>query len=33
VRANVDETLSVAKQWLRQDELPELKLILKELLE
>lgn len=32
VRAHVDETLSVAQQWLRQDDLPELKLILKKLL-
>jgi hypothetical protein len=30
VRAQVDETLAVAQQWLRAGELPELKLILKE---
>ncbi|MDP1547478.1 MAG: glycosyltransferase family 2 protein [Anaerolineales bacterium] len=32
MRAHVDETLAVARQWLRQDDLPGLKLILKKLL-
>ena len=32
VPAHVDDSLNMAKQWLRQEELPELRFILKELL-